>query len=71
MKSDRRPVYHDKVSGIRIVSRPNGLWAVQTRTTTDGKGTIDSDPWQDFVGASRLSYDQARLRLETEATIKH
>lgn len=68
MKNDRKPEYH-KTEAFRIVSRPNGMWAVQRRTKPEDFRSNTTDKWEDFTGASKLTYPQASLRMKQEATL--
>ena len=63
--NNRRPVYGEKDSRFRIVSRPNGAWAVQEldEVAKHSQQLNKHDPWHDLMGASRLSWDDAATRL--------
>ena len=67
MKNSRKPEYHDKDASIRIVSRPNGFWAVQRNEKPAEFRSKSFDKWQDMFGASALSYDAAKGRMHAEA----
>lgn len=58
MTSSREPRYGKNCSH-RIVSRPNGLWQLQSRSSAEGSRTID--PWQDEKPPS--SFEEAKASL--------
>lgn len=62
MKKDRKPEYGKKDASYRIVSRPNGEWAVQQYHEPIQRSN-KRDPWRDLIGASRLGYEAACMRL--------
>lgn len=66
-KLDRKPEYH-KEFPLRIVSKPNGLFAVQANHRPEDFRSNTVDKWQDCFGASALSYDAAKLRMQAETS---
>ena len=69
MKNDRKPEYH-KSEPLRIISRPNEMWAVQRNTKPADFRSKTEDKWEDLVGASFITYQQAQLRMKQEATLQ-
>ena len=65
MKNDRKAEYH-KSEPLRIVSRPNGMWAVQRNTKPEDFRSKTIDKWEDLIGASFITYQQAALRMKQE-----
>lgn len=66
MKKDRKPEYHKKAN-LRIISRANGLFAVQSKISE--ARSKERDDWQDLNGAGKLSYEAAAHRMTIEAPL--